>query len=363
MRVRLLGATCLAVLAVILTLGLWPFHVPVNHVEWMNHGDGLKFGPNGTVFSSDSLRTAASSDPAGRSIEVWVRTKPWHSFSFLSFYNPRELARLSMRQSVTDLELETTASNANGRPKKVRLYVDDVLRGNKLRFVALTSSTRGTNVYVDGVLAKAAPQFRIAATALQGQLILGDAPAYPDAFRGELRGVAIYDAELTGEQVLRHYETWKSDGRPGLVDADRIADLYLLNEHKGTVIHDQIRPGVDLTIPERYMVVDKVALEPFWEEFELTESYGSSAFKNIIGFLPVGASFYLFLVACRWKRPVLATMIVGFLISLTIEVLQIYLPTRDSGTTDLITNTLGTYIGMAACRFIGPQRLLDFLPR
>ena len=40
-----------------------------------------------------------------------------------------------------------------------------------------------------------------------------------------------------------------------------------------------------------------------------------------------------------------AALLLGAGISLFIELLQVYLPTRDSSLTDVITNVLGTYIG------------------
>jgi glycopeptide antibiotics resistance protein len=47
---------------------------------------------------------------------------------------------------------------------------------------------------------------------------------------------------------------------------------------------------------------------------------------------------------------VIATIILGAVFSVTIEILQGFIPMRDSGTTDIITNTLGTALGAMLCR-------------
>jgi glycopeptide antibiotics resistance protein len=110
-----------------------------------------------------------------------------------------------------------------------------------------------------------------------------------------------------------------------------------------------------LQIPERYTVVDKIFLEPFWHEFEFSGSYLSSAIKNVIGFVPFGFCFYTYLRVLRVKYAALTTVILGTAVSVTIEVLQAYLPTRDSGTTDIFTNTLGTWVGVAVYDLVVPR--------
>jgi glycopeptide antibiotics resistance protein len=123
--------------------------------------------------------------------------------------------------------------------------------------------------------------------------------------------------------------------------------LYLFDEHAGPVIHNQVPSGTGMYIPDRYQVLDEVFLKPFWEEFYPRWSYCRDVLINIIGFIPFGFLFCAYLsLAGRIKKPALVTILLGFMVSLTIESLQAYLPTRDSGTTDLITNTLGTCLGV-----------------
>ena len=88
----------------------------------------------------------------------------------------------------------------------------------------------------------------------------------------------------------------------------------------------------------------------------------SGELKNIVGFIPFGFCFCACLSAHKLRRAALATVVLGTLVSLAIEILQAYLPTRDSGTTDIFTNTLGTCIGVIAWTVIRPF-LASRLPR
>ena len=352
---RFLDVICIAVLCVTLSLGLWPFHSPKNDVTWLRNRNGLRFGKDATVISSSAFGMTNAESGSSGTVEVWMQPRQiWDSSTLLAFYNPGNPSHFSLRQSLTDLELLAATQDKPPSTNTARLYVGKTFHKSRPVFVTVTSGAHGTAVYIDGALARTALRFRLPTSGFTGRLVLGDSPGQPDSWSGQLLGLAIYGRELTATQVLRHYQTWTQKQQPEISDGECNTALYLFNERAGTVVHNQTSRNVDLYIPEKYLVLDKIFLDPFWKEFSMSRSYWSGNFKNIVGFIPFGFCFYACLSAHKVRRAALGTVILGTLVSLTIEILQAYLPTRDSGTTDLFTNTLGTYIGVAACRGVSP---------
>ncbi|HYW37167.1 MAG TPA: VanZ family protein [Terriglobales bacterium] len=355
MRTLFLDLICVAVLCVILTLGLWPFHSPKNQVTWLGNHNGLRFGKCGTAFSSSAFQMTKAESGASGSVEVWLQPRRiWDSGTFLAFYNPGNLHQFSLRQSDVDLELQAEIRDGPHPPDTASLYVRNAFRRSGPVFLTITSGIHGTAVYTDGVLARTAAQFRHSAKEFTGRLVLGDSPGQPDSWSGELLGLAIYRRELTPTQVLRHYVSW-THGDPHEISEDELnIALYRFGERAGNVVHNQAGAGVNLYIPERCSVLDKIFLEPVWKEFSMSRSYWGTFPKNIVGFIPFGFCFCACLSARKVRRAALVTVILGTLVSLAIEILQAYLPTRDSGMTDIFTNTLGTYVGVIGWRVVSP---------
>lgn len=358
---------CILILCTILTLGLWPFHSPRNNVAWMGNQNGLRFGKYGTVISSGAFQVANPRNNLGASLEIWIQPKRiWDSGTFLAFYKPGNLFQFSMYQLQTDLRIRTGRPDGEQNVITSKLYAEKVfLRKPQPVFITVTAGLQGARIYIDGVLATSAPHFPISAENFVGRLVLGDSPGQSDCWSGQLLGLAIYHRQLTAIQVLRNYATWKQTGRPTMTEEELNVALYLFDAHGGDVVTDRVRSGVDLFIPKTYQVMDKMFLEPFWSEFTMSWRYWRAALKNIVGFIPLGFCFYAFLLTVlSSKRAALATVVMGTAVSLTIEVAQAFLPTRDSGTTDLITNTLGTWVGVESYCWLIPilVRLFPQMP-
>jgi VanZ family protein len=352
-QATILKLLCAFVLCGILVAGLWPFHAPKNEVSWLSNRKGLLFGDYGSIVGAGPFRASEPKEESPCSLEIWLQpTKVNSSGTILGLYWPESrVVPFALRQSLGDLVLQRTSRDQSQHSTKTKIYVDHVFSHATPVFVTISSGERGTSIYANGTLARMSPEFRFSSKDLTGQLVVGNSSVTTDTWSGQLKGLAIYNRELTASQVAKNYRSWSESGHPGVSALDGATALYLFNEDAGNAVHNQVDSTTDLVIPERFFVLHEPFLQRPWNEYRPEWNYWKDIAVNIGGFMPLGFLFYAYFARVRRvQHPAAVTVAFGFAVSLTIEVLQAFLPTRNSGMTDLITNSIGTAIGVIVFR-------------
>ena len=358
---RLVGAVCACILCGILVAGLWPFHVPENQVTWRANNDGLYFGRYGSVLSTGTFSANPLNEDSGGSIEIWLEPASLKSqHTILSFDGSDHPGTpFSIHQYKDAVVLYRHNVDSYGTVRTAGFKVDNVFREERPVFVTIVLGKQNTSVYVNGFLSKTSPPIGTSTNNLSGRLVLANSPGIDDSWSGQILGLVIYHRPLPAAQVAQHYEGWMKNQRPALAQDEAPVALYLFNERAGDIVHNQLDPATDLVIPKRYFVLHSAFLRSPWREYHPSWSYWMDVGINIAGFIPMGFCVVAYFSSVRtMERAAAATIVLGFVTSLTIETLQAFLPTRDSGMTDLITNTLGTAIGVILYRLCVTRQLL-----
>ena len=307
-------------------------------------------------MSAASLKDSAPQADGACSIEIWLQPT-WvdGTGSVLGFYESESRSvPLAIRQYHTGLVLEhLTGYQVQGAEESAAgVYVSKLFARHGPVVVAITSNRIGTTVYADGVMIRKTDDFGISNQDCSGRVVAGNSPVFSDNWQGELLGLAIYHRELTSDEVSAHVANWIKSAHTDSGRSDGPAALYLFEEGQGKVVRNQVKTAPDLIIPDRFFVLDQPFLERPWDEYRSGWSYWKAIGMNIIGFVPLGFLVSAFFSSSRKSlASVATTVLLGFVVSLTIEVFQAFLPTRNSGMTDLITNTFGTCVGAFLFRY------------
>jgi VanZ like family len=341
-----------------LSAGLWPFHAPKNGITWLPQG-GVKFGRHGVLRTTAAFQPVNSADNSACTLEIWLQPRnSREAGTILAFYEPAHYTvLLALRQSLGDLMIGRGDPDHPLHLRHNRVYVDDVLSGMDPVFITITSGSSGTSVYSDAVLVKYIPNLKFSVHDFAGQMIIGNGPSSVDSWSGTIKGLALYAYGFSNDEVKQHFSDWAVHNATH--DQQAVAK-YTFDEKSGTVVHNVVDSATNLAIPARFSVPNKPFLERPWDEFHPGWSYWEDIAVNVCGFVPLGFFFCaLFDSSHKLGRPALRAIALGFAVSLTIEVLQAFLPTRDSGMTDLFTNTFGTALGALAFLRLPMRKLIE----
>jgi hypothetical protein len=337
---RYLGWLSILLLMGMLIACLWPFYRPQNAASWIE-GGGVTFDQHSVLLSSDALIVPGNRESVSCSFELWlVPGFARNMGTILAIYSPKNPRQFVVDQWRTGLAVRAASVGDPLRTGTAPSYTHDVLKPGKAVFVTVTSGQPGTQVYIDGILRKTSPHFFITNRMLSGKLVLGTAASADSTWLGRLRGLAIYDRTLDPAEIREHYVTWTGSGRPEVSDPEALLALFLFKERS---FRNEVAGGTGLYLPQRYVIPAKSVLSaPSLENPQ-------DIIENIIGFIPLGFTLCGYIVTSRRMRmPVVITILLCGVLSLLIETLQIFLPTRDSDLTDVITNVIGSAIGALA---------------
>lgn len=360
-RIAFYGVIFLIICTGMLVTGLWPFNFrPVNKVAWLSDRNGVNFYGYATIVSSIAWNKEQVLFFPDKSIslELWLHPlKETNSLPrILTFYDEKTRDFIFLGQWKSHLDIRTRTDDPAAR-KPGKSYQEMGLSNALLKdhdaFITITSEKEGSALYINGKLGIIYPRRHL----LSGynmeppvSLILGNFTTCESYWMGHLLGLAIYNRALTAKQVFSSYQDWVHKGAPS-VEGNGCIALYLFDERKGRVVHDHLNSDNLLVIPEIFKPVKLTVLSVPWrhDDFQWNRSFFQDVAINIIGFIPFG--FFctgLMVKSRRFKISsiYMITIFLGFGLSLAIELLQVYLPTRDSSLTDLICNVVGTIIGL-----------------
>jgi hypothetical protein len=346
-----------AALALVLLITLWAGLKPKgyrfrNNATWLQRTCGIAIGPIGIAYSRDSLQwLRQNSQDTAFTIELSVEGAGLTANGcpyVLSFWDGTLPEPMMIGQWLNHLIVRVRDLNAQkGYREFGALHVFD--RGKK-QLIQIVSSRSQTVFYINGDrTGEPLSASILSKNGLRGRLILGNSALANSPWQGKFHGISMCKKELSPEEAALRFRQWDSLGRADLPPMAQAAHFFRFDETQGAIAHDCVANGFDLQIPRLFHIIKKRVLTGPWDDFQWDRSYLLDILVNLAGFIPLGFLMALFLseiagIQSRKKNLVL-TVLVCFIISLCIELAQVYIPTRSSQLSDLVLNTLGGLLG------------------
>jgi VanZ family protein len=333
---------CIALALGLLFAGLWPFRFRTgNNVRWIGGSPGLRFDTFGIVSGKEPLfgpgGTVDLSLPFTLRMEVRPSEEPSGSLPrILSAYDGegRELFFLGQWQSELILRILKEECLFHLRNREIGA---GGLQKDVTHSIVVRSDINILTLFVDGVPAKT--RSGVTFSLLSGNrvpawMILGTSPTGENPWRGDLLSLSFYPKALS----------------PGDIESREIPPIihYGFSEGAGAVCRSGADSRYNLVIPSLFRAPKKRLLVPPWRVQKFDRSFWKDVIVNILGFITFGFAVFGWMHKHGARKISMAmgtALLLGAGISLLIELLQLYLPTRDSSLTDVINNVLGTYIG------------------
>ncbi len=346
---------CLAaVFLAILFFGLRPKEFSYsNAVTWISDRAGIHFSKRGIAYTHhfNEKMEDNTSEPNNFSLEIALKIeRPYkNGFNFIfALHNGKDSGQLLLAQWRSWIIFMNGDDYAHKR-KTNRIALDTALLPGGQLFLTMTTGRYGTKLYCDGKLVQEKKDLILEwPHGGNWRLLLGNSVYGIHPWEGDVYGLALYRSTLAEEAIARHFARWSDERNFSFAKTEKPLVLFLFDEKEGKWADDHAAGNHPLKIPKNIKILERKILEPPWPDFKYDRNNLEDILLNVIGFVPLG--FFLISIlngrgGVSMKHGVLITVILCFGVSLFIEIVQAWIPSRNSSMVDLISNTLGGWIG------------------
>lgn len=334
---------------------------PVNNIRWLDRDGGISFERFAIAYTNDFFpwTDVAINQNCGLTIELAFKAGALDAGTFrhVLCVNDGDDARQLLIGQWRHWLIIMNGNDYDGSQGTHKVSVDVQSNGEAPHLLTISSATGGTDVFLDGRLVKSSSNLSLfyPNPSGDGRLVVGNGSSGRHPWDGALYGLALYDTALDKKEIRAHFDQWRAASKRFAFKGDRPAQiLYRFDGSPEEVVYNQTADQYHLNVPKYFRILNKKVLT--WPRIS-RQMHGKLARDmviNFFGFLPLGIMLCATLQRMKGMvgRHVLWIAVgLAFAFSLTLEVFQVWVPSRDSSMLDLSLNTLGAWTGAGAFLF------------
>ncbi len=240
--------------------------------------------------------------------------------------------------------------------REPRISADNFLEKDIPTCITITTGSAGTYLFSNGLTVQKSDKLHLTIPT-DGEplrLVLGNSAYGNHSWEGILYELALYDNQLPPERMHTRCAVAPDDTAIEADTKDTLLLHYAFKADSEDAMRDLSGNNASLRIPSRPLALKTSFLAVPWQGFILDQNLIVDIIINFLGFIPFGAALF-----ARFRlsyadmniRPIMVTGLLCFFLSLSIELLQGWLPYRTSSMLDLALNTTGGLVGALLFHF------------
>lgn len=283
------------------------------------------------------------------SIEMYLKTKKTQQIGparIFSFSKDRMRRNFTIGQQNNDLifRLRTTGNNLNGTAPEIK--IPEVFADTTNKLILITYDGRFTKCFVNKKLILSTDKIHGSFDNWNKNyaLVLGNEATRNRPWLGSIYYIRVYNKVIN---PLNHNQT----------NSIPLIDFNFKNECNNYIVNNSKKLSqIKLLIPKTFVPrVNHFDLFPFryWPFKALSLATFFTILFNVFLFYPIGVGGWVLFknLTNEGTHPIIWVTFFGLLLSLLIEILQIYIPARDPNIVDVLTNSVGTWLGAYTSKF------------